>query len=155
MPRELDRVDLKIMQILEDNARIADAALADRSGVTEPECRERLAWLQHSGHIGGYSIIRNYPNAKLRPIFATIRIVQDPARTGHDLQRSMDFIKEITTAETLDIDNSVLIRVQTPDIDRLHEITDLFRMQSAVQSIEVSTTKPLLIRRPSLHDTDR
>lgn len=51
------------------------------------------------------------------------------------------------------IDNSVLIRVQTPDIDRLHEITDLFRMQPAAQSIEVSTTEPLLIRRPSFYDT--
>lgn len=119
---------------------------------SQGECADRMIRLQQSGHIGGYTIVRNYPDGAAQPVFAVIRIVQDRQRSGHDLLRSMDSIAEITTADVLDSDHTVLVRVQVRDLDRLDKITAFFRVQSAVLSIETTTTQ-VLIRRPAFSTT--
>ena len=147
--RELDPMDLKIISILQDEGRLPSTTLALRTGLSEGQCAERIFTLELDGNIGGYTIIRNYPDAATRPISALIRIVQVPGRTGHDLQRSMESIPEITTAELVDNDHTVLLRLQVPDLDRLDKITTLFKVQSAVLTLDVSTTQPLFCHRPT------
>ena len=146
---ELDRIDLKILSILEDEGRISSKTLAERTGLLEVQCEDRIFKLELEGHIGSYTIIRNYPDAAARPISALIRIVPDPGRSGYDLQRSMEFIPEIATAELLDKDHTVLMRLQVPNLDRLNEIATFFQTQTAVLSLQVSTTQPLFSHRPA------
>jgi DNA-binding Lrp family transcriptional regulator len=148
MRKQTDKTDQHILQLLEHDARTPAAALATMVGITEYECLKRVAALECNGHIEGYTIVRNYPEGTALPIFALIRIEQDPARTGHDLQRSMESIPEITGAEVLDCDRSVLIHLQVPDLERLGAITASFRVQSSVLSLDLSTSKPLLRQRP-------
>lgn len=147
--RELDPMDLKILSILQDEGRLPSATIAVRTGLSEGQCAERIFRLELDGHIGGYTIIRNYPDADTRPISALIRIVQVPGRGGHDLHRSMESIPEITTADLVDNDHTVLLRLQVPDFDRLNKITTFFQVQSAVLTLEVSTTQPLFSHRPT------
>lgn len=149
MASALDGTDLKILSILENEGRLPSRTLAIRTGVTAAECDERIHNLELEGHIGGYTIIRNYPGAATRPLSALIRITQDPARSGHDLLRSLENIREITSAEVLQKDHTVLLRLQVPDPDRLNQITNFFRAQSTVLSLEVSTTQPLFSHRPA------
>ena len=147
--RELDAVDLKILSILQDEGRLPSTTIAERTGLTAGQCAERIFRLELDGHIGGYTISRNYPDAATRPLSALIRIVQVPGRSGHDLQRSMESIPEITTAEFVDNDHTVLLRLQVSDLDRLNRITTFFQVQSAVLTLEVSTTHPLFSYRPT------
>ena len=118
MVRRLDLIDLRILGILKDEGRISTEILAERTGVDQTQCEERIFKLELDGHIGGYTIIRNYPDADTRPLTAVIRIFPAAGRTGHDLQRSMESIPEITTAEAVVKDRSILIRLQVPDLDR-------------------------------------
>ncbi|MDT0196514.1 Lrp/AsnC family transcriptional regulator [Arthrobacter sp. AB6] len=148
MARKLDLVDLQILRILEDEGRISTEILAARTGVDQTQCEERIFKLELEGHIGGYTIIRNYPDAEARPLSAVLRILQTAGRTGHDLQRSMESIPEITTAEAVVKDRSILVRLQVPDLDRLEKITAFFQAQSSVVSFEVATTQPLFSHRP-------
>lgn len=120
-------------------------------GITEHECLGRVSALEATGHIEGYTIVRNYPEGAVAPVFAVITIRQDPARTGHDLHRSMESVPEITCAHVLDSDHSVLIHLQVTDRTRLDRITRSFRRQSSVLSLEVSTSTPILRQRPPLH----
>lgn len=144
---ELDPMDVKILGILQDEGRLPSTTIALRTGLTEGQCAERIFRLELEGHIGGYTIIRNYPDPATRPISALIRIVQAPGRTGHDLQRSMESVPEITTAELVDNDHTFLLRLQVPDLDRLEKITTFFKVQSAVLALDVSTTQPLFCHR--------
>ncbi|NQD88018.1 Lrp/AsnC family transcriptional regulator [Paenarthrobacter sp. CM16] len=147
--REPDVLDLLILGILEDEGRVPTTVLAARTGLTERECEERVIGLELHGHIGGYTIIRKFPDPALGPLSACIRIVMAPGRTGDDLYRSMESIAEITTAELLDGDHTVLVRLLVQSRDRLKAITRFFRAQLAVLSLEVSTTQPLFSRRPA------
>lgn len=155
MHTSLDRADLAILAVLEEEARIPNRILALRTGLGEQECAARIQRLETDGHIGGYTIIRNYPHGTARPVTAVLTITQRPGRSGHDLLRSMDSIPELSSAEILEEDHRVLIRLQVPTLDRLNEITAFFRVQSSVQAIEVSRTNPLFSHSPAPHAIGR
>lgn len=150
---KLDAMDLTILAILEDEGRLSTRILAARTGLTQRQCQERITALERDGHIGGYTLIRNYPDPSFRPVSACIRIALAPGRNGEDLYRSMETITEISTAELLDNDHSVLIRLQTINKDRLKAIAHFFEAQFAVLSLEVSTTQPLVNHRPAPSST--
>jgi len=147
--RQLDPMDQKILSILRDEGSLPSTTIAERTGLTEGQSTERIFRLELDGHIGGYTIIRNYPDPAKRPLSALIKIVQVPGRSGHDLLRSLESIPEITTAELVDNDHTVLLRLEVPDLDRLDKITAFFQVQSAVLTLEVSTTQPLFSHRPT------
>lgn len=149
----IDHTDLSILTMLEDNARQSIWWIAIHAGISEHECARRIVALEDSGHIAGYTIMRSYPDTRTRPLFAVICITQDRNRNGHDLQRSMDSVPEIVSADLVESDGTVLVRVQAPHRDRLNEIVEVFRLQSAVLSLSVSTSTPLLVPRISHSST--
>jgi Lrp/AsnC family transcriptional regulator, leucine-responsive regulatory protein len=51
---DLDNIDLAILKALQINARITNAELADKVGLSPSACSRRLDILEKSGVIGGY-----------------------------------------------------------------------------------------------------
>ena len=114
------------------------------SEVSPGECAARITELERACHITGYTLIRSYPDPALRPISAVITVVQDRSRTGADLLRSLDFIPEIVTVEMSNKDRSLLLRVQTTKPGRIESIASALRIQSAVESVDVTPTTLVL-----------
>ena len=52
MVRRLDLIDLRILGILKDEGRISTEILAERTGVDQTQCEERIFKLELDGHIG-------------------------------------------------------------------------------------------------------
>lgn len=52
--RPLDRIDLKILKALQDNARLTYVELAQKIGLSTTPCIERVKRLESSGYIQGY-----------------------------------------------------------------------------------------------------
>jgi Lrp/AsnC family leucine-responsive transcriptional regulator len=52
--RELDRIDIKILTVLQENARIPITELAERVGLSVTPCGERVKNLEKEGVILGY-----------------------------------------------------------------------------------------------------
>lgn len=50
----LDRIDLAILESLQQDARITNAALAEKVGLSQSACSRRLDALERSGAISGY-----------------------------------------------------------------------------------------------------
>lgn len=136
----LDHIDDAILRELEADSRLTADAVAVRVGASPEECANRVAELERTGHIGGYTLVRDYPNPALRPVSAVMRVVQDHSRTGADLMRSLDYIPEIVTAEIFQDDRSLLLRVQVKEPARIEAIASALRIQSAVVSVDVSRT---------------
>ncbi|MEO5316181.1 Lrp/AsnC family transcriptional regulator [Pseudarthrobacter sp. CC12] len=149
-PAELspDQTDFLILGFLEEEGRLSTTILAQRTGISATECTERIQRLERTGHIAGYAAVRSYPDPAARPITALIKIVQQPGRNGHDLLRSMESVPEITNAELLEADRSIMIRVQASSHERLEKIITFFKVQSSVLSLEASTTQTLFNYRP-------
>ena len=51
----MDKIDKSILSILQDNARISNVDLADRVGLSASACLRRVAQLEASGVITGYT----------------------------------------------------------------------------------------------------
>lgn len=51
---KLDRIDLQILQYLQDNGRITNVDLASKIGISSPPCLRRVRVLENNGSIRGY-----------------------------------------------------------------------------------------------------
>ena len=51
----LDKIDMKIIQLLQHNARMSIAELADKVGLSATPIKERMRRLQDQGVITGYT----------------------------------------------------------------------------------------------------
>jgi Lrp/AsnC family transcriptional regulator, regulator of ectoine-degradation genes len=54
-PRKLDRIDLKILSLLQTEGRITNLKLADKVGLSPSPCLERVRRLETAGFINRYS----------------------------------------------------------------------------------------------------
>ena len=62
MPRDskpLDRIDRHILEVLQDDGRISNVALAKRVNLTPTPCLERVKRLERDGYILGYTTLLN------------------------------------------------------------------------------------------------
>lgn len=144
MPGAPDCIDEAILRELEADSRLNANDIAARIGISPGECAARIKELERACHITGYTLIRSYPDPALRPISAVITVVQDRSRTGADLLRSLDFIPEIVTVEMSNKDRSLLLRLQTTKPGRIESIASALRIQSAVESVDVTPTTLVL-----------
>ena len=55
----LDNIDRKILNLLQRNARISNADLADQINLSPSACLRRVRQLEESGVIDGYSMLIN------------------------------------------------------------------------------------------------
>jgi Lrp/AsnC family leucine-responsive transcriptional regulator len=70
---ELDRIDLKILDILQANGRISNTELAERIGLSMSPCSERVKRLERGGVIAGY-YARINPAALGRTVLVFVEI---------------------------------------------------------------------------------
>jgi Lrp/AsnC family leucine-responsive transcriptional regulator len=54
-PKPLDRIDRRILEVLQDDGRISNVALARKVNLTPTPCLERVRRLERDGFILGYS----------------------------------------------------------------------------------------------------
>lgn len=69
-----------IIRILQQNARISDAELAEMLGITAEEAAARIRELETSGIIKGYSVIVNEELYDKSAVYATIELKVTPQR---------------------------------------------------------------------------
>jgi len=79
MNDDLDPLNLKILRVLEGNARISIAELARKVGLSTPSVAERMRRLQESGVIEGYAV-RLDPAALGLAVSAWLRIRPVPGQ---------------------------------------------------------------------------
>ena len=74
---ELDRIDRKILSILQEDGRIANVELAERIGLSPTSIGERLKRLQREGFIEGYGARLN-PHRLGLGLLVFVEVLLDP-----------------------------------------------------------------------------
>ena len=70
----------EIIRILQQNARISDAALGEMLGITAEEASAEIKRLEESGVIKGYSVIVDEEKYDKSTVYATIELKVTPQR---------------------------------------------------------------------------
>lgn len=128
---KLDRIDRQILEVLQREARITNAALAERVSLSESACLRRVRALEQSSLITGYAARIDQEKAGL-PVNVFVSITLD-RQDQIDLQAFEDAVRKIPGVMecylmTGDFDYLVRVAVaDTADFERVHsqELTRL------------------------------
>jgi Lrp/AsnC family leucine-responsive transcriptional regulator len=143
----LDPVNLRVLDELVADGRIALAELGRRVGLSAPAVAERVQRLERAGVIAGYHAELD-PGALGFPVSAVVRIRPSPGQ----LQRIPDVAREtpeVAECHRITGDDCYLIRLYLRSIDDLEDVLDRFTpfgqtTTSIIHSTPVSRRGPPL-----------
>jgi len=113
----MDKIDWKIIEILQKNARITITQLSRKVHLTSPSVSERILKMEEKGIISGYTAKLNLEQLGYHIIsFAKIDVVRKQEEKFIEFCRLQDEIIEcyIVTGE-----NSFLVKIGAPNIEAL------------------------------------
>jgi DNA-binding Lrp family transcriptional regulator len=120
----IDEPDLLIIKCLRENARIANAELARRVGLSESQCLRRLNALERMGTIRHYRAVVDL-NAVGLPVMAFVELqLECPTRARVTaFERIVDARPEVTECWRTSGDTDYLLKASVPDLPALEQLT--------------------------------
>ena len=118
-PRELDRIDRRILRILQQEGRIAFTELGERVGLSTTPCTERVRRLERDGVITGYHA-RVDPRALGRPllVFVELKLAAKSNDAFERVKKELAFVPEVMECHLVSGDFDYLIKA------RIHEMAE-------------------------------
>jgi len=106
-----DEMDLKILELLEKDGRMAFTDIGRELGVNEATVRKRVLGLQGRGVIKKFSVVVDHAKLGMNTV-AIVGIEADPAKLLNIAQKLCDF-KELKCVATSTGDHMIMIEVWT------------------------------------------
>jgi Lrp/AsnC family transcriptional regulator, leucine-responsive regulatory protein len=122
--RELDATNLRLLEELQEDARLSNAELGRRVGLSAPAVAERLARMQDDGVILGFHAAVN-PRALGYALSAILRIRPAPRQltTVADLARDTP---EVVECHRMTGEDCFFMKLHVRDVEHLEEVIDAF-----------------------------
>lgn len=123
MKTQLDRIDLKILRVLQGNGRISNIDLSRRIHLSPAPCLARVRWLEQAGYIIGYKAELN-PELLGLSLLAFVEITLD--RTTPDVfekfKRAVQDVPEIEECHMVAGGFDYLVKVRSANMDAYRKI---------------------------------
>lgn len=136
----LDRTDLKILAEMQNDARISNAELAQRVGLSPSPCLRRVRQLEADGIIRRYAAIIDAKSVGL-PISVFVRVslhsqVRDQLE---DFESRINAFEEIMECYLMTGESDYLLRIVVPDLESYERfLTEKLTRISAIANIQSS-----------------
>ncbi|MDH7637634.1 Lrp/AsnC family transcriptional regulator [Sphingomonas oryzagri] len=152
----MDRIDLKILDVLQRESDIPTALLAERVGLSHTPCWRRLKKLEQSGVIRERAVILDAKAMGLGvSVFAEVRLRQHDEETLEGFERTVLDRAEIVECFSMSGERDYLLRVVVRDIEQyeaflkkvLLHLPGVGSINSsfALKSVKLTTTLPILV----------
>jgi Lrp/AsnC family transcriptional regulator, leucine-responsive regulatory protein len=116
--KELDKIDRKILQVLQEDGRIQNVELADRVGLSASPCLRRVKILEESGVIESYVALLNPSKLGIGlTVFVRIWLTNQDARAIESFTAEVQRFPEIVECHLMAGDCDFLLRVVAADLD--------------------------------------
>lgn len=155
MSKTLDRVDRRILDALQADARISNQELAKRVGLSPAPCWRRLRRLEEEGFISGYATLLNGSAIGL-PIlaYALVTLENHHPETVRQFDRLVQERPEVLECHSMSGANDYLLRIVAASMEAYeHFLSTQLLQLSAVRSVNTSfvlRTKKSTTRLPVL-----
>ena len=155
MSKTLDRIDRRILDTLQADARISNQELAKRVGLSAAPCWRRLRRLEEEGFISGYATLLNGSAIGL-PILAYALVTLDNhhADTVRQFDRLIQDSPEVLECHSMSGPNDYLLRIVAASMEAYeHFLSTQILQHAAVRSVNTSfvlRTKKSTTRLPVL-----
>jgi Lrp/AsnC family transcriptional regulator, leucine-responsive regulatory protein len=123
---DVDTTDRKILNILQDNARISNADLAEQISLSPSACLRRVRLLEERGVIDGYATLVNQ-QAIGRPtsVFVEVSLDDQSEESLKAFEIAVSLLPDVMECHLMSGDADYLLRVvaaDTADFERVHKI---------------------------------
>lgn len=156
---KLDAIDLRILDELQQNARLTNVELAARVHLSPSPCLARVRALEESGLIARYVTLLDPLLLGLSvSVFIQIRLERQVERALEQFQAAIREYPEVMECYLMTGDSDYLIRVVVPDVqalerfivDELSKIPGVANIRSsfALKQVKYKTGLPLAIPKP-------
>jgi len=149
----MDDIDRNILRIVQEDASLSNAELAERVGLSATPCWRRVQRLEESGVIQRRVALVDPQKINLAvTVFVAVRTNQHSEQWFKGFAEAVSEMPEVMEFYRLSGDIDYLLRVVVPDIDafdrlykRLIERVDLFDVSSsfAMEQIKLTTALPV------------
>ncbi len=122
---KLDRIDIAILAILQEDGRTTNKALADRVGLSARPCLERVRKLRAAGYIRRFAAVLE-PAKFGRPltVFAQISLTSQERRSHERLEQHIKRIEEAVECFEVSGDIDFLARFICPTLEAYYRLTE-------------------------------
>ncbi|GIH10992.1 AsnC family transcriptional regulator [Rhizocola hellebori] len=148
----MDRIDGKILAVLQEDGRLTITELAARVGLSVSPCHRRLRELERNGTIRGYRALVDPDAVGLKfqaLVFVTMR--EEDRDTLRAFEEAVAAIPNVVQAQRLFGDPDYLLRIVTADLpayqrlqdDTLSALPGVQRMNSTLVMKQIVDHRPL------------
>jgi len=111
----LDAIDRKILSLLQDNAKMAQAEVAKEVGLTAPSVNERIRKLERAGYIRAYVAVLD--EKKLgHDITAFVEVFVEHPKFEESFIEAVSVHDEVLECHHITGEFSLLLKVRVPDM---------------------------------------
>ena len=116
--KKLNKMDAKILRILQENGRIPFAELAREVGLTTSPCLERVRRMEREGLIKGYSALLDASQLNCNlVVFVQVRLTRKSQDIFNDFKRAAIALNEIQECYLVSGNFDYLIKARVADMD--------------------------------------
>lgn len=121
--RELDRIDRKILGILQRNGRISVTELSEQVGLSPTPCAERIRRMEREGTITGY-------HARVAPaalglkllVFVEIKLSAKSGDVFDRVKRELQFVPQVMECHLVSGDFDYLIKARIREMSEYRQL---------------------------------
>ncbi|MEE8351896.1 MAG: Lrp/AsnC family transcriptional regulator [Rhodospirillales bacterium] len=114
----LDAIDRKILETLQNDARIRNVELAERVGLSPSPCLRRVGMLEKKGIIKGYATLVDAKAAGLPvSVFVSVTLEKQVKKVLGTFEKKINACPEVMECYLMTGDADYLLRVVTSDLD--------------------------------------
>jgi len=140
MSAQPDKIDRKILQELQGNARLSHQELSERVGLSPTACARRIRQMEESGLIKGYSanIDENLVGFGFT-VFVSVQLDRQIDERLHGFEREIELLPEVADCWLMTGNRDYLLRIVLTDLTEFeHFLTGRLTKIPGVASIESS-----------------
>lgn len=135
IPDKLDKIDLKIIKILQENSKITNLDLSKRIGLSPAPTLERVKKLETAGVIHSYHAMVNPPAIGLNvKTFVLVSLAWKKENALNNFLEKIQAIEEITECYIITGEADFLMKIVCRDIPTYEQL--LFKTLSQIEEIE-------------------
>jgi len=135
---KLDRLNLRILKVLQQDSSISNLRLAEEIGLSESACHGRVRKLQQEGYIKGYTATLNLSKVRYAHFIVSVALKGQDAASNEKFRTLIDTIPQITVCYKISGQYDYVLHFMCPDAadfnriseDMLHREIGIERMQS-------------------------
>ncbi|MBY4611602.1 Lrp/AsnC family transcriptional regulator [Rhizobium sp. 9T] len=143
----LDRTDEQILAELKANARISHADLSAKVNLSRNAVRVRIERLEREGFIKGYTILTADGGNSQNVTTALIFVYRHDRMRGGEVIQALRKIPEVVACDVMTGDFDLLVRVESPEADRIRQIWQLIAEMPGVRDTLTAFALSSVIRR--------